>query len=94
MAVRFYQYYTDSTNPVVQNVVRTLNSSYVKDTTALELLEATTLFLGEDVAFTVKCEGDYLRVFDSSEIDEERHSRESIANLGNGLLWLLQIVTS
>jgi hypothetical protein len=89
---RFYLYHTDSTNPVVKEVVTTLNVSYVGDITALQLLEATSVFLGRHVSFTVECVGDYMREFSSSEIDEERHSREFIDSLGGGLLWLLQIV--
>ena len=74
MAVRFYRFTATEGReiPQVAKVVSVLNESYVRDTTAIGLLDALSEHMGFGVNFAVICDGDYRMTYHSLEyfIDE------------------------
>ena len=82
MATRFYHFIAMEGReiPEVALVVSTLNESYVRDTTAIGLLDALSERLGFGVNFAVICDGDYRMTYHSLEyfIDEIEISERSV----------------
>lgn len=75
MATRLYNFQILSGNsPLLQAVICTLNDSYIRDTTAIDLLTA----LAQHESFQVFATGDYDTLLDSTELMQDEPSEDAI----------------